>query len=202
MKPILYSFRRCPYAMRARFALIYAGIQLEHREITLKNKPQAMLDISPKGTVPVLQLKSGQVIDESLDIMLWALQQHDPQGWLQHQAQAFTLIKSNDTTFKSWLDKYKYADRFPENDQTFYRIQGELFLQKLETQLSQFTFLLAHQPTLADFAIFPFIRQFSFVDKPWFDTAPYPKLQTWLNTHLESSLFEHVMFKHPVWQPA
>ena len=199
MKPILYSFRRCPYAMRARFALIYAGIQLEHREILLKNKPQAMLDVSPKGTVPVLVLEDVQVIDESLDIMLWALEQHDPDDWLSHKEQALALIDINDNTFKQWLDKYKYADRFPEYSQNDYRSQAELFLQKLEQQLCQFTFLCGEQPILADFAIFPFIRQFAFVDKAWFDKAPYPKLQTWLNTHLESSLFEKVMYKHPVW---
>jgi len=201
MKPILYSFRRCPYAMRARFALIYAGIQLEHREIVLKSKPQAMLDISPKATVPVLQLGHHQVIDESLDIMLWSLQQHDPQAWLRHQEEALTLIETNDNDFKPWLDKYKYADRFPEYPQDFYRSQAEFFLQKLEQQLCQFTFLFGKQPTLADFAIFPFIRQFVFVNKAWFDKAPYPKLQTWLNFHLESPLFEKVMHKHPVWHP-
>ncbi len=187
--------------MRARFALIYAGIQLEHREILLKNKPQAMLDVSPKGTVPVLVLEDVQVIDESLEIMLWALQQHDPQGWLRCQEEALTLIENNDNAFKPWLDKYKYADRFPEYSQNDYRLQAEFFLQKLEQQLCQFTFLFGNQPTLADFAIFPFIRQFAFVDKAWFDKAPYPKLQTWLNTHLESSLFEKVMHKHPVWHP-
>ncbi|WP_038250352.1 glutathione S-transferase [Ghiorsea bivora] len=201
MKPILYSFRRCPYAMRARFALIYAGIQLEHREIALKNKPQALLDISPKATVPVLQLGYHQIIDESLDIMLWSLQQHDPQGWLKHQAEALSLIKNNDNVFKPWLDKYKYADRFPEFPQDFYRSQAELFLQKLEKQLREFTFLFAEHATLADFAIFPFVRQFAFVDKTWFDIAPYPKLQIWLNTHLESPLFEKVMQKHLLWHP-
>jgi len=199
MKPILYTFRRCPYAMRARLALTYAGIQLEYREIMLKNKPQAMLNVSPKGTVPVLVLENGEIIDESLDIMLWALQQSNPKNWLQHKEEAFILIKENDNIFKPWLDRYKYADRFPEQTQTFYRTQGELFLHKLENNLSQFTFLLGNQPTLADFAIFPFVRQFAFVDKAWFNQSTYPKLQKWLNTHLENPLFEKIMVKHPVW---
>lgn len=201
MKPILYTFRRCPYAMRARIAISYAGIEVEHREILLKNKPQAMLDISPKGTVPVLVLDNKKVIDESLDIMLWSLQQHGQKRWLTQQEEALVLIKNNDIVFKTWLDKYKYADRFLEHSQIFYRTQGELFLQKLEEQLCQFTFLFSHQPTLADFAIFPFIRQFTFVDKAWFDASPYPKLQTWLEYHLQSTLFEKVMVKHPTWMP-
>ena len=199
MLPILYTFRRCPYAMRARLALTYANINIEYREVELKNKPQAMLDVSPKGTVPVLVLENGEIIDESLDIMLWALQQSDPKNWLQHKEEAFTLIEENDNTFKPWLDRYKYADRFPKQTQTFYRIRGELFLHQLENNLSQFTFLVGNQPTLADFAIFPFVRQFAFVDKAWFDQSAYLKLQKWLNSHLESSLFEKTMVKRPVW---
>jgi len=199
MNPICYTFRRCPYAMRSRLALAYTGITIEYREITLKNKPQALLDASPKGTVPVLVLKDGQVIDESLDIMLWALNQHDPESWLQNQENALTLIQENDSIFKTWLDKYKYANRFPQQPQVFYRTQGELFLQKLETNLHQFTFLLSNQPTLVDFAISPFIRQFSLVDKHWFDQAPYPKLQAWLAYHLQSDLFEEIMLKQPLW---
>ncbi|MDQ6978356.1 MAG: glutathione S-transferase [Ghiorsea sp.] len=199
MKSILYTFRRCPYAMRARLALTYVEIRLEYREIMLKNKPQAMLDVSPKGTVPVLVLENGEIIDESLDIMLWALQQSDPENWLQHKEEAFILIEENDNTFKPWLDRYKYADRFPEQTQTFYRTQGELFLHKLENKLSQSTFLFGNHPTLADFAIFPFVRQFASVDKAWFNQSAYPKLQKWLNSHLESSLFEKTMVKRPVW---
>ncbi len=201
MKPLLYTFRRCPYAMRARLALVYADIGVEYREIELRNKPQAMLAVSPKATVPVLQLESGQIIDESLDIMLWALKQHDPNGWLTHQTQALALIDENDTTFKGWLDKYKYADRFPEYSQTYYREQAERFLQKLETHLEEHTFLLDNHPTLVDFALFPFVRQFAFVDKAWFDQAPCPKLQAWLNFHLESKLFEEIMVKRPIWMP-
>ncbi len=199
MLPILYTFRRCPYAMRARLAITYAGIEVEKREILLKAKPQAMLDASPKGTVPVLVLEGGQVIDESLDIMLWALQQHDPDAWLSHQAQALTLIDINDNTFKPWLDKYKYAERFPEHSKAYYRKQSGNFLQTLETMLEQHTFLHANQPSLADYAIFPFIRQFAFVDKAWFEQAPYPKLQVWLTKHLQSDLFEKIIAKQPLW---
>ncbi len=185
--------------MRARLAMTYAGIKVEQREILLKDKPQAMLDASPKGTVPVLVFENGQVIDESLDIMLWALEQHDPNDWLSHQEQAIPLIDINDNAFKPWLDKYKYADRFPEHSKAYYRKQGETFLQTLETLLEQHTFLHVNQPSLTDYAIFPFIRQFSFVDLVWFEQAPYPKLQVWLNKHLQSNLFEKVMVKHPVW---
>ena len=199
MQPILYSFRRCPYAMRARLALTYAGVQLEYREIELKHKPQAMLDISPKGTVPVLLLPDGQIIDESLDIILWTLEQHDPDGWLSHQEQALTLIDINDNTFKQWLDKYKYADRYPEHSQVYYREQGEFFLYKLENLLLKHDYLHDNSPTLVDYAIFPFIRQFAFVDKAWFDHVPYPKLQMWLTQHLQSPLFEKIMVKQPVW---
>ncbi len=198
-QPILYSFRRRPYAMRARFALLAVGIVVEHREIALQNKPKAMLQASAKGTVPVLVCADGQVIDESLDIMLWALQQHDPHHWLAEKEPSLKLITENDQTFKLWLDQYKYADRFPEHPQNYYRQQGELFLQQLEAKLQTHSFLLSHQPQLADYAIFPFIRQFAFVDKHWFDSSPYPKLQLWLSFHLQSKLFLQAMQKHEVW---
>ncbi|MDX8380755.1 MAG: glutathione S-transferase [Ghiorsea sp.] len=198
-KPILYTFRRCPYAMRVRLALTYTNIELEYREIELKNKPQAMLDISAKGTVPVLQLENGQIIDESLDIMLWALRQHDPKNWLKHKASALQMIQENDHEFKLWLDKYKYADRFPEHEQAYYRKQGEVFLHTLEILLQQHDYLHDNHPTLADYAIFPFVRQFTFVDKAWFDQEPYPKLQVWLKHQLKSRLFEKTMVKRPIW---
>jgi len=199
MKPILYTFRRCPYAMRARFALIATDVDFEHREIILKNKPQSMLDASPKGTVPVLIAANEQVIDESLDIMLWALKQYDPKHWLSKQNESQKLITENDQVFKQWLDKYKYADRFPEQSQLYYRQQGELFLEQLEHKLQPHNFLFSNQPNLADYAIFPFIRQFAFVDKVWFDQANYPKLQHWLTYHLQSPLFAAVMLKHTAW---
>jgi len=193
-RPILYTFRRCPYAIRARMAIAYAGIEVEHREITLKNKPKAMLHASPKGTVPVLVLADDTVIDESLDIMRWALEQNDPHGWLNYN-QPSSLIQENDGSFKQALDHYKYAVRFPEKPIEYYRAQGESFLQKLENMLNQHKYLSDAQPSLEDYAIFPFIRQFAFVDKPWFDVAPYPKLQAWLDVNVSSDLFAGVMQK-------
>jgi glutathione S-transferase len=201
MLPILYSFRRCPYAIRARMAIYYASITVELREVSLANKPQAMLELSAKGTVPVLQLKN-RVIDESLQIMLWALGQSDPDDWLSPQTmqQAQRLIQDNDQNFKLWLDKYKYWDRFPAQSQQFYRTQAEQFLVQLETLLSQHRFLLGQQLSVADIAIFPFIRQFAFVDKAWFDRAPYPNLQYWLEGLLTYKLFIQCMHKQPLWQ--
>ncbi len=198
MKPVLYTFRRCPYAMRARMAISYAGIDVDQREIALKNKPQAMLAVSSKGTVPVLILADETVIDESLDIMLWALQQNDPNGWLDCSLPS-VLIEENDGTFKQWLDQYKYADRFPEQSAVFYREQGELFLQQLECALTQHHHLAGIRPSLIDYAIFPFIRQFALVDNNWFDQAHYPRLRQWLDTYLDSNLFSTIMIKYPLY---
>jgi glutathione S-transferase len=198
MLPILYSYRRCPYAMRARMALSYAGIAVEIREISLKHKPAHMLQVSPKATVPVLVLPSGEVIDQSLEIMQWALQQHDADGWLsadpQHSA---LLIAENDGSFKQSLDHYKYAVRFPQHSAQDYRQQGELFLTKLELHLQQNSFLLGNAISLADIAIFPFIRQFAAVDNHWFEATGYNKLKCWLQQLLDSALFTRVMVKYP-----
>ncbi len=200
MLPIIYSFRRCPYAMRARMALKYAGITVEFREITLKDKPAAMLKVSPKATVPVLVLLDGRVIEQSLEIMHWALQQQDNDGWLSADSVITQqLITENDGSFKQVLDKYKYAIRFPEQSADVYRAQGEVFLQKLEKLLSQSEYLLGHQISLADIAIFPFVRQFSGVDTVWFEAAPYPKLKIWLKTLIESELFLNIMKKQPTY---
>ena len=201
MLPILYSFRRCPYAIRARMAIAYASITLEMREVALANKPAAMLAISPKGTVPVLQL-SDRVIDESIEVMRWALSQSDPENWLalDSQQEQSILIEENDNEFKGWLDKYKYWDRYPEQSQQDYRIKAENFLSTLELRLQQNSYLLGDNICMADIAIFPFIRQFAFVDKPWFDDADYPLVQRWLNQFLQSKLFEQVMEKHALWQ--
>ena len=181
MLPVLYSFRRCPYAIRARMAICYASITVELREVSLANKPQQMLGLSAKGTVPVLQLPS-KVLDESLDIMHWALKQSDTNGWLRQEtvAQAEKLIKVNDGDFKNWLDRYKYWERFPDQTQSFYRGRAEEFIAVLEVLLNKHRFLLGDDICLADTAIFPFVRQFAFVDKDWFDAAPYPNLQKWL----------------------
>jgi len=202
MLPILYSFRRCPYAIRARMALAYSGIEVELREVFLKEKPDAMLKASPKGTVPILVLSNGTVIEESLDIMLWAVQQTDPDGWLRDELEtrALSMIDENDTVFKDNLDKYKYWQPHSEFTREHYRGEAENFLQDLEKKLEQQAFLLSPSMTLVDVAIFPFIRQFCFVDKPWFDQAPYPLLQDWLKFMLESSIFSGVMGKQPFWK--
>jgi glutathione S-transferase len=200
MKPILYSYRRCPYAMRARMAIWAANIQVEVREISLREKPAHLLQISPKGTVPVLQLPDGTVLEQSLDIMQWALSQSDPQGWLNADPEAINaLITINDGDFKKALDRYKYPDRYPEHAQQFYREQGEQFLQRLEAALEQHDYLLGEKPSMADVAIFPFIRQFAAVDAEWFASSPYPKLRVWLERWLESPLFAQVMQKFPTY---
>lgn len=209
---ILYSFRRCPYAIRARMALNYAGISYELREVSLKNKPREMLDISAKGTTPVMQIfDSGAfnqdfiVLEESLDIMNWAIQQNDPLNWedLSEQSMAIAkqLIDTNDREFKQALDRYKYPNRFPEKPQEFYRQQAEEFLQVLELQLQSNNFLICDRQTLTDIAIFPFVRQLAYVNIDWFNSSPYPKLQQWLKWHETSAMFEIVMQKFPVWIP-
>ena len=209
MLPILYSYRRCPYAMRARMALKLAEIEVEIREISLREKPAHMLQVSPKGTVPVLVLADGSVIDESLEIMYWAREQAPikREGKLNalqpniHEA-CSALILMNDNEFKQSLDRYKYPERnlcdnLKPTQQ--YRQQGEVFLRQLEGLLQNNTYLLESTPSMADIAIFPFVRQFAAVDSAWFDTAPYPKLRAWLNTWLSSLLFETVMKKQPTY---
>jgi len=202
MLPILYSFRRCPYAIRARMAIAYASIDLELREVSLANKPAEMIALSPKGTVPVLQLEN-KVIDESLEVMRWALAQSDPDNWLAPECETgqFVLIEENDHWFKDWLDKYKYWDRFPQQSQQAYRSYAEQFIERLDLRLKENTYLFGAKICIADIAIFPFIRQFAFVDKPWFDQTDYTSVQRWLNALLTSSLFVQVMKKQPVWQP-
>jgi len=189
--------------MRARLALQAAGVQVELREVVLKNKPADLVQVSPKATVPVLVLPDGRVIDESRDIMLWALQQNDPQAWLGESAelleQANALIDRNDGEFKANLDGYKYADRHPKSAE-FYHQQGEVFLQQLEDRLQQHCYLLGDRLSLADIAIFPFIRQFAHVDKNWFEQTTYKALQQWLAGFLVSDYFKKVMVKYPPWQ--
>ncbi|MDP1659681.1 MAG: glutathione S-transferase [Methylotenera sp.] len=202
---ILYSYRRCPYAMRARMALKYAEIPVVIREISLRYKPAEMLKVSPKGTVPVLvfsdeSLNKTVVIEQSLEIMYWALYQRDVDGWLTADgALTEQLVAENDGDFKRALDKYKYATRFPEQSAEIYRAQGEVFLLMLEMLLNQSQFLLNDKVSLADIAIFPFIRQFSSVDGVWFEAAPYPKLKSWLKILAESELFLNIMEKQPTY---
>ena len=200
--PCLYSFRRCPYAMRARLGLLFAEQQVELREVVLKNKPPQMLDISPKGTVPVLQLIDGTVIEQSLEIMLWALEQNDPQNLLDKTVfnQANALIDQNDNEFKYWLDRYKYADRHLEMTPEEYRQQGEVFLQRLEKQLEKHAYLLGDKVTVADIGIMPFVRQFAHVDRNVFYDFPYPNLQRWLQDWLQHPLFLQAMTKFKPWE--
>ncbi|ATN12752.1 glutathione S-transferase [Pseudomonas sp. FDAARGOS_380] len=192
---LLYSFRRCPYAMRARLALRYSGVAVRIIEVSLKAKPAEMLKLSPKGTVPVLSVE-GRVIEESLQIMQWALAQHDPDDWLlQGDPAVLALITENDQVFKHHLNRYKYAERYPEHSMEHYRAEGEVFLQKLETLLADREYLLAEHLSLADAALMPFVRQFAHVDREWFASTRYGRLQAWLQRFLDSPLFMAVMAK-------
>lgn len=202
---VLYSFRRCPYAMRARMALSISGAEYEHREVVLRDKPSAMLEASPKGTVPVYVAENGDVIDESLDLMLWALGENDPEGWLDCDREAAdALIAANDGPFKHHLDRYKYASRYKDDAKRgdvdlSHRSQAETHIQTLEDRLSESAFLLGEKRSLADIAIFPFIRQFANTDRAWWDSAPYPRAQAWLENNITSELFTGIMKKFPQW---
>ena len=198
---ILYSYRRCPYAMRARMTLKYANIEFEHREIELRNKPQSMLLVSPKGTVPVLCM-GDEVLDQSVDIMRWAIDQSDPAGWGNvDDAIAQAWIEKNDGPFKALLDQYKYPNRFPELNQEAVLEQAlQIMLLPMEQSLQATQYLLGDQMTWVDIAIFPFVRQFSMVDVNRFEQLPIPSTKRWLAQHLESELFNSVMHKHPVWR--
>lgn len=191
--PILYTFRRCPYAMRARMALYTAKILHEHREVDLKNKPRQMLEISPKGTVPVLQLEDGTVLEQSLDIMKWALKITTLS--LENES----LISENDTTFKQALDRYKYPGRYSEEAGGNYRDYCEGFLKTIEARLNPF--LTGKEVDLVDMALFPFIRQFVKVDLQWFAAQNYPSITTWLQLFSSSELFQNIMQNFPVWLP-
>jgi glutathione S-transferase len=200
--PILYTFRRCPYAIRARMALRYANITVRIREIVLRNKPESMLAYSPKGTVPVLILSDGLVIDQSQDIMRWALKNSDPDAWLREedQGQIHQLIEDNDNKFKPLLDNYKYPQNSEKQDSAYYRNQAIPYLQTLNDSLGQHRWLLGEHISLADVALFPFIRQFAMVDKDWFWQSSLLSLQTWLQYLLDSDLFLSVMKKYQPWE--
>ena len=197
-EPILYSFRRCPFAMRARLALAVSGMRYELREISLRAKPAAMLAASAKGTVPVLVLPGGEVIDQSLDIMRWALTNGDPEGWLERDDP--TLIAANDWSFKHDLDRYKYPDRH-DADARDYREHGLRFLQDLDARLSIATFLGGSVRGMTDAAIVPFVRQFAAVDPDWFAAQRLPQLNRWLQILLASDLFQSIMLRRPLWTP-
>lgn len=195
--PILYSFRRCPYAMRARMAVLASGFAVELREVVLRAKPDAMLAASPKGTVPVLVLNEGRVIDESLDVMRWALAQADPENWLAGDDVA--LIADCDATFKHHLDRYKYPDRHG-SDAVEHRAAGIEWLGGLEARMASAANLCGDAVGLADVAIFPFVRQFAATDRGWFDAQALPRVQVWLDAHVGSPLFDRAMLRVPPWQ--
>ena len=194
--PILYSFRRCPYAIRARLALTVSGVGCELREVALRAKPPEMLAASPKGTVPVLVLADGMVLDQSLDIMRWALTHHDPHAWLTHDDAA--LIALNDGAFKHDLDRYKYPQRYA-SDPLAHRDHALHFLRTIDAWIAATGQLCGPGYGLADAAIMPFVRQFAAVDRPWFDAQPLPSLQRWLNDHLASQRFRLVMTRVAPW---
>lgn len=196
--PILYSFRRCPYAMRARMALWVAGIAVELREVKLAAKPPQLAQASPKATVPVLVLADGTVIDESLAIMRWALGWHDPEHWLAGDNTA--LIAVNDGAFKHHLDRAKYPGRYDEEAKIDHRACALALLKPLETRLEAAAYLCGPTRSLTDIALFPFIRQFAHIDRAWFARQPLPRVQGWLDGHITADLFASIMPKFVPWQ--
>ena len=202
--PILYSFRRCPYVMRARLAIAASGQACELREVVLRNKPAALLAASPKGTVPVLVLPDGTVLEQSLDIMWWALRRHDPDQWLApnggSEAEMLALIAECDGPFKQALDRCKYPERHPDTSLEVQRNKASGWLVQLDTRLAATGHLLGHHGTLADMAIAPFVRQFAAIDSGWWAAQPWPHLQAWLARWLASPLLEQCMQKYPAWQ--
>ncbi|MGV3510924.1 MAG: glutathione S-transferase [Novosphingobium sp.] len=195
--PVLYSFRRCPYAMRARLAIAISGVAVELREIKLSAKPPAMLEASPKGTVPVVVLPDGGVIEQSFEVMHWALGRNDPEGWLERDDPA--LIARNDGPFKHDLDRYKYPERHG-SDAIAHQESGLAFLADLDSRLAEHGQLCGKARGLADMAVMPFVRQFAATDPAWFENQPLPHLQRWLSEHLESDLFTSVMGKFAPWR--
>jgi glutathione S-transferase len=201
--PILYSFRRCPYAMRARLALLASGIEYEHREVVLRDKPADMLAASPKGTVPVLVLPNGQVIDQSLDIMLWALRQNDPNGWLENEEDALNMIVQCDGDFKFHLDRYKYPNRYDGANVVEHRAKAAVFADVVNVKLQNtsqnyYTFNSCLGIYYAGYM--PFLRQFSNTDKVWFAAQPWPDLQAQLATFEASKAFTTIMQTYAPWQ--
>ena len=196
--PILYSFRRCPYAMRARLALMSSGIQFELREILLRDKAPEFLASSPKGTVPIL-VTQFEIIEESFDVMQWALRQADPEHWLSMPAAGYDWIKRCDGPFKKALDHIKYAVRYPDLDPVQERVNASDFLKDLDNQISGSAWIFGTECTLADMALLPFIRQFANIDQVWFDRQTWPNLQYWLAQFMASDRFANIMGKHNKW---
>ena len=203
--PILYTFRRCPYAMRARFAIRSSKIKVEIREIKLKEKPSEFLNLSPKGTVPVLITNSGEVLEESLDIIYWALNKNDPHKWLAkgklENREIIKLLDDLENKFKPNLDKYKYPSRFSGVDQYFHRDKNLCFLKKLNSYLENNKSLNCEHLSLLDYAIFPFVRQFRNVDQEWFDKLNFIFLNKWINQIIDSKDFSSIMKKFKKWEP-
>jgi glutathione S-transferase len=199
-KPLLYTYRRCPYAMRARMALLIAGIAFDAHEVSLRDKPPDLLARSPKGSVPVLLLPDGQVFEESWDIMGWALARPDTQGWwtTAQTPENLAWLASNDTDFKHSLDRYKYPERYGEADRNRPRDEAlSTFLVPLASRLDKSKFLGGSEPCATDIALFPFVRQYAAVAPDWFAQLPIPPLQFWLANWLSSVLFHHCMHKMP-----
>lgn len=191
--------------MRAHMALKYARLNIILREVELKDLPAEALAVSPHATVPSLVVSETEFMDESWDIVKWAIQQNDPENWSgqnnEYLKDTEMLVETNDYSFKKDLDQYKYADRHPEHPMEYYRQRGEEFLQELNEMLEENNFLLADVITIADISVFPFIRQFAMVDRNWFDQAPYPELQRWLTFMLETKWFREAFRKHEIWKP-
>jgi len=203
--PLLYSFRRCPYAMRARLALSVSGQSCELREIDLKNRPEKLYQASSKGTVPVLVIEDGDVIEESLEIMRWSLNRRDPENWLSpfenHAKEAAAIIAACDGEFKFHLDRYKYAQRYEDVEPDEHRHQAAQFLEELNHKLSSSSFLYGSNVSMVDMAVLPFVRQFAFADMAWFQSQPWNQVLGWLGEFLDSARFQSIMTKHPIWTP-
>ena len=200
--PILYSFRRCPYAMRARMAIHISGQKCQLREVLLRDKPSSMLEYSAKGTVPVLILQDGKVIDESLDVIDWALNLNDPDDWQRSKDTKKTkeLIKINDGEFKYHLDRYKYSKRYDNEDPEFHRKKCLKFIESVNNELNNSKYIFDDNISYADIVVLPFIRQFRIADIEWFDSLPYDNLKKWLSRFLDSSLLNSSMKKYDLWK--
>lgn len=200
--PILYSFRRCPYAMRARMAIHISSQKCEIREVLLRDKPPSMLEYSSKGTVPVLVLQSGEVIDESLDVIDWALNLNDPDNWQRSKDNEKTkeLIKINDGEFKYHLDRYKYSKRYDNEDPEFHRKKCLSFIEKVNSELQNSKYIFDDEISYIDISLLPFIRQFRIADNEWFDELPYENVKSWLSNFLNSELLKSIMSKYDLWK--